>query len=245
MTGDRPVALVTGATRGIGAAIAERLVRRGFDLCISARSAPDLDAMVAHLGSFGDGTVVGIPADLSDESQVSSLAADHERQFARVDLLILNGGMGSIGPLADYPVRHLDRLYQTNLRSAYLLVQHFLPRLREAGQSPRGGKVIAIASSTGLVGEPMNAAYGATKAGLIALCQTLNAEESLRGVTATAICPGYVATAMTESLADQVDGAMLDVADVADATVAMADLSRSCVVPVLAMLRPGPHSWRA
>jgi short-subunit dehydrogenase len=99
---------------------------------------------------------------------------------------------------------------------------------------------------TGIVGEPLNSAYGATKAALISLCETLTAEESLQGVAATAVCPGYVATAMTEGLSGAVPhDQMLPVEDVAEAVVALTRLSKRTVVPQLVLTRPGPHLWRA
>jgi NAD(P)-dependent dehydrogenase (short-subunit alcohol dehydrogenase family) len=164
-----------------------------------------------------------------------------------LDVLVLNAGMGDIGPIATYPLRRLDKLFTVNVRSAYLLLQELLPALLSAGErGPLGAKVIAVCSTTGLVGEPLNSAYGATKAALISLCETLCVEHSSEGLTATAVCPGYVATAMTEQLSEQVaQSDMLPVADVAEAVVSLTRLSSRTVVPQMALVRPGPHLWRA
>jgi len=243
----RRAAMVTGASRGIGAEIARMLAADGHDLTISARGRDALDALAAELTASHGVRVEVVGADMSSETDVRNIAAVHRAAHGRLDTLVLNAGMGAIGPLADYPVRRLDKMFAINVRSAYVLIQELLPLLETAGtQRPEGGRVLAIASMTGVAGEPLNSAYGATKAALISLCETLNTEHSLDGVTATAICPGYVATAMTEGLADSVPPeTMLPVADVAAATVALTRLSRRTVVPRLVLTRPGPHLWRA
>ena len=106
--------------------------------------------------------------------------------------------------------------------------------------------MVAVASTTGLVGEPLNAAYGATKAALITFCESFSTEESAAGVSATAVCPGYVATSMTEGLAETVPlETMLPIDDVAEIVVGLTRLSRRAVVPYVPILRPGAHLWRA
>jgi short-subunit dehydrogenase len=106
--------------------------------------------------------------------------------------------------------------------------------------------VIAVSSLTGVAGEPLNSAYGATKAALTSVCETLNTEESQGGVIATAVCPGYVATDMTAPLADAVaPESMIDADDVAEMVISLTRLSRSVVVPYVPMTRPGAHLWRA
>jgi short-subunit dehydrogenase len=241
-----PTALVTGASRGIGAAIADRLAAQGHALTIAARTADALRRRADELRNLGAPEVVTVPTDMSDNAQVELLAETHRDAHGRVDVVVLSAGMGAIGPFADYPIRRLDRMYAVNLRAPYLLLQHLTPLLREAGSHPRGGKVFAIASMTGISGEPLNSAYGATKAALISLCETINTEESVNGVTATAVAPGYVATTMTEGLAESVPlDSMLPVDDVADAVMGLTVLSRRTVVPQLVLARPGAHLWRA
>jgi NAD(P)-dependent dehydrogenase (short-subunit alcohol dehydrogenase family) len=184
---------------------------------------------------------------MSSSDQVMALAVAHQRSYGRADVVVLNAGMGSIGAFADYPVRKLDLMFAVNVRSAYVLTQQLLPLLRVAGSSTeRGGKIIAVASTTGVVGEPLNAAYGATKAALISWCETVTTEESLGGVVATAVCPGYVRTGMTEHMPGEVRwDEMLPLSDVAEAVVSLTRLSRRTVVPQLVLTRPGPHLWRA
>jgi short-subunit dehydrogenase len=243
----RPAALVTGASRGIGEEVARRLAAAGHDLTLSARGREALDLLAAELQTAYNVEVAVAPTDMSVADDVAALAATHREAHGRADVLVLNAGMGDIGPFADYPVRRLDKMFAVNVRSAYVLTQELLPLLRVAGERTRtGGKVIAVASTTGVVGEPLNAAYGATKAALISWCETVTTEESTNGVVATAVCPGYVRTAMTEHLPGEVAwDDMLPVEDVAEAVVSLTRYSSRTVVPRLVLTRPGPHLWRA
>lgn len=243
----RPAALVTGASRGIGAAVARRLAAEGYDLTISARGREPLDLLAAELRERHHVVVEVVTTDMASTDDVLALGTAHRGAHGRADVVVLNAGMGAIGPFADFPVRKLDLMFAINVRSAYVLTQDLLPLLRDAGASTeRGGKVIAVASTTGVVGEPLNSAYGATKAALISWCETVTTEESHGGVVATAVCPGYVRTAMTEHLAGETPWeGMLPVDDVAEAVVSLTRLSRHTVVPQLVLTRPGPHLWRA
>ncbi len=187
---------------------------------------------------------------MSDEAAVERLAREHVDTFGRADALVLNAGMGAIGPFAEFPLRRLDKLFAVNVRSAYQLIQQLLPTLRTTGglSSKGGARVIAMASMTGGVSaEPLNSAYGATKAALISLCETLTVEEYAHGVSGVAVCPGYVATDMTSGLADKIapPAEMITARDVADQTVALTELERTVVVPRLLLTRPGPNLWHA
>jgi len=239
-------ALVTGASRGIGLAIARRLAADGFDLMISARSAGALENVAAELRATGS-HVVAAPADMSDEGQVGGLAAACEQAFDALDVLVLCAGMGALGAVASYPVRRLDRMFAINVRGAFSLTQRLLPCLRKAAQdTPTGAKVIAIASLTGIAAEPGLGVYGASKAALISLCEAITIDEADHGVTATAIAPGYVATGMTEWLSGTIDPAtMISAADIAELVSSVTRLSRWAAVPAIAVTRPGPHLWRA
>lgn len=241
-----PTALVTGASRGIGALIAQRFAAAGWNLTISARSAGPLDDLATRLSREHGSTVIPTASDMSDEHDLLRLTDAHSAAFGQLDALVLNAGMGSIGSFAEFPARRLDKLFAVNVRAAYVLVQRALPLLRKTATEHGAARVVAVSSMTGVAGEPLNSAYGATKATLISLCETLNTEESEGGVLATAVCPGYVATDMTAPLADQVaPELMIAPADVAEVVVSLTRLSGSAVVPQIAMTRPGPHLWRA
>jgi len=244
--GPRRVALVTGASRGIGRAIVGRLAAEGFDLTISARSADLLDEVAAELAAPGR-RVVRVTADMGDAAQVGALAVAHEQAFGVLDVLVLCAGMGALAAIADYPPRRLDRMFAVNLRGPFLLVQQLLPSLRKAAHAaPTGAKVIAIASLTAIAAEPGLGVYGASKAALASLCEAITVDEADHGVTATAIEPGYVATDMTEWLHARIDPAtMITSDDVAELVLAVTRLSRWAAVPAIPVTRPGRHLWRA
>jgi 3-oxoacyl-[acyl-carrier protein] reductase len=242
--GGRPVALVTGASRGIGLAIARRLAAGGFDLIVSARTAETVEGAAAALSEHG-GRVAAVAADMADDEQVGALA---ESVGGPLDVLVLAAGLGMAGPLDEFPVRRLDVQLAVNLRAPFLLVQRLLPALREAASVPGGpgAKVIAIASITGVAAEPGLAAYGASKAALISLCESITAAEGEYGVSATAISPGFVDTDMARWQHDRIDPAtMISPDDIAELAWSLTRLSRYAAVPHIPVTRPGPLLWRA
>ncbi|WP_439030586.1 SDR family NAD(P)-dependent oxidoreductase [Gordonia terrae] len=239
-------ALVTGASRGIGAAIAERFAADGWDLTISARGRDALESKAAELLERGAGRVEVVPADMTDAEAISALGTAHAEAFGRFDALIINAGMGSKGSVAELPVKRFDRLYQVNVRAPFILLQSALPTLRDTARVHGAAKVIAVASITGVYPEPELSAYGATKAALISLCETFNLEESENGVSATTIAPGYVNTDMTDWLKDRIrPEEMITAADVAVLAHSVTQLSRYAVLPNVVLTRPGTNLHRA
>ncbi|WP_336793518.1 MULTISPECIES: SDR family NAD(P)-dependent oxidoreductase [Gordonia] len=243
----RKVALVTGGSRGIGAAVANRFAREGWDLTISARGQEALDARADQLREHG-ARVLSVAADSTDADAVAALIARHVEEYGRTDALVVNAGMGLKGGFADFPARRFDRLYQVNVRAPFQLMQGLLPSLRAAVDAAGAAKVIAISSITGVYPEPEMAAYGATKAALISMCETFNLEESVNGVSATSIAPGYVDTDMSEWTKGE--GAipgdeMISAEDVATVAYAVSQLSRWAVLPQAVLTRPGPNLHRA
>lgn len=240
-------ALITGGSRGIGAAIAERLAGAGWDLTISARGEEALAAKAAELRGMG-GRVEAVPADMTDETAIAALIEAHVAAHGRCDALVINAGMGVLGPVADFPVRRFDKLYQVNVRAPFLLMQGLLPTLRATAGDDAAAKVIALSSITGVYPEPTMTAYGATKAALISMCETFNLEESVNGVAATAICPGFVDTDMSEWTKGEgaiPAGEMITGADVAAIAVAVTELGRYAVLPQAVLSRPGTNLHRA
>lgn len=240
-------ALITGGSRGIGAAIAERLADAGWDLTISARGEEALAAKAAELRALGV-RVEAVPADMTDETAIAALTEAHVAAYGRCDALVVNAGMGTLGAVADFPVRRFDKLYQVNVRAPFLLMQGLLPTLRATAGEDGAAKVIALSSITGVYPEPTMTAYGATKAALISMCETFNLEESVNGVAATAICPGFVDTDMSEWTKG--DGAipageMITGADVAAIAFAVTELGRYAVLPQAVLSRPGTNLHRA
>jgi 3-oxoacyl-[acyl-carrier protein] reductase len=241
------VALVTGASRGIGRAIAQQMVDDGFDLTVSARKPDTLELAAGELRSRGC-RVLAVPADLASESDVDTIAARHLEHFDHLDLLVLCAGLGIAGELSSYPLRKFDTQFTVNVRSHLQLIQLLLPTLRATAtlEAEVGTKIVAITSITGMVAEPDLAVYGASKAALIALCESINVAESKSGVTATSIAPGYVDTDMSEWVQDRIDpSTMIRAHDIAVLTSALARLSRYAAVPNIAVTRPGDQLWRA
>ncbi|WP_342661532.1 hypothetical protein Rruber_05330 (plasmid) [Rhodococcus ruber] len=239
-------ALVTGASRGIGAQICERLAGEGWDLVVTARNQEQLEQFAGELAERSGRTIVPMPADMAELSAAQTVADAFEGVHDRLDALVLNAGMGAIGSFSDFPLRRLEKLFAVNVRATYALIQHLLPLLRKTGaMSPHGARVIALSSMTGLAAEPLNSAYGATKAALTSMCETLTVEEYEHGVNATAVCPGYVATDMTSGLPGVDAASMITPGDVAEMVVSLTRLTKNVTIPHLPMTRPGPHLWRA
>lgn len=241
-------ALITGASRGIGREIARRLAADGYSLTLSARHEQSLAEACEQLRGASTVEIASIPCDLRNDDHVLALVAAHADRFGTLDLLVLNAGVATDGAVADVLMKSVDLTLDINFRAQFLLVQAALPLLRKAAATrpDHGGKVIALSSITGLVSEPNLAAYGASKAALVSLCETVTQEEYVNRITASAICPGYVDTDMTTAIRDSVDQSdMLTAGDVAEIVMAITRLSARAVVPSVALTRAGRNLWRA
>jgi short-subunit dehydrogenase len=241
----RRAALVTGASRGIGRAIATRLAAEGFDLTITARTQAALDEVAAGIVGV---EVMAVAADMASGDEVEHVADRHVERFGRLDALVVNAGTGTIATIAETAPKRFDKQLDVNLRAPFRLIARCLPALRStaAANPGRGAKIVAISSVTGMVAEPGMSVYAATKAALISLCESVNVEESAGGVAATAIAPGYVDTDMSEWVRDEIPPeTMLTVEDIAELAVAVTRLSSRAVVPTIAVVRAGDALWRA
>jgi 3-hydroxybutyrate dehydrogenase len=183
VSAEHRAALVTGAASGIGAAIAARLERDGWDvLTVDVR---------------GD---VGLRTDLTiRESNSGAVAAAYER-FGRLDAVIPNAGFQHVARIEEFPEDRWDAILSLLLTSPFLLARYAWPHLIESG----AGRFVAIASVHGIVASPYKAAYVAAKHGVVGLVKTLALEGAEHGISATAVCPAYVRTPLVESqIADQ------------------------------------------
>jgi NAD(P)-dependent dehydrogenase (short-subunit alcohol dehydrogenase family) len=181
-----PVALVTGATSGIGKAVALKLAADGFCVIVHGRDESRGRATVEEIESSG-GRGRFISADLSVPSDIARLAAD----AGDVDVLVNNAGFSWFGPTAELEVATFDALFASNVRSTYFLVGAVAPRMAARG----GGSIINLGSMVGQIGLAGGAAYGATKAAQAALARAWAAEFSPRGVRVNTVAPGPVYTA--------------------------------------------------
>jgi NAD(P)-dependent dehydrogenase (short-subunit alcohol dehydrogenase family) len=240
-------ALITGSSRGLGLGIAVRLAERGFGLTIAGRDARRLSDVAATLRECGSPDVSFRPGDVMDDDYVAALVDSHADRFGGCNALVVNAGVGSAGPLADFHVKRFDKQIAVNLRSAYVLMQRALPMLRAtATGGPHGAKIVAMASLTGVYAEPELSAYGAAKAGLMSLCRSINLEENVNGVSATALAPGYVDTDMTEFKHGVLDAHdMITVNDVVEVVDMCLRLSRRAIIPEVVIARSGTAGLEA
>jgi NAD(P)-dependent dehydrogenase (short-subunit alcohol dehydrogenase family) len=178
-------ALVTGATSGLGKAIALQLARDGMTVIVVGRDATRGAAAVEEIEAAG-GQARFIAADLNDPADIRRLAAD----AGDIDVLVNNAGHSFWGPTEETSVEDFDSLFDGNVRSAYLLVGAFAPAMAAKG----AGSIVNMSSMGGRIGLPTGAAYGATKAALASLTQGWTAEYSPRGVRVNAVAPGPVHT---------------------------------------------------
>jgi NAD(P)-dependent dehydrogenase (short-subunit alcohol dehydrogenase family) len=182
--------LVTGAGRGIGAAVASRLSAAGHSVALTARSADELAALAAQL----PGPSLVIPADLTDPSAADGVIARVEQEWGGpVEVLVLNAGAGTSAPLAATTDEDWARMLDLNLTAPFRLLRRALPGMVDQGW----GRVVAVASTAAKRGDPYVSAYTASKHGLLGLVRSAAAEVASKGVTVNAVCPGYVDTPMT------------------------------------------------
>lgn len=180
-------ALVTGGSSGIGLAIARLLRDEGYDLTLVSRQREKIEAAAAELGA------VAIAADVSDPDECARAVAEHQERFGRLDVLVNSAGVGIGGLVEDLDLKKLDLQLNINLRGLFLVTQAAIPLLRETR-----GWIVNLASIAGTLPTPGLATYGATKAAVISLTRSLNAELDAAGVRAIAICPGFVDTPMAQ-----------------------------------------------
>lgn len=194
------VALVTGASRGIGRAIALQLAADGHAVAVNyARSADAAEAVVSEIIDAG-GTAAAFGADVSDADAVEGLFAAVAEQLGPVGILVNNAGITDDQLLLRMSVESFDRVIEVNLRSAFLCTKAALRPMMRA----RFGRVISIASVAGLSGNPGQANYAASKAGLIGFSKSVAKEVGSRGITANVVAPGFIETDMTDALGDEV-----------------------------------------
>ncbi len=192
------IALVTGAGRGIGRAIAERLARDGFQLVCVSKSPESCGAAAKAIQSAG-GSACAYPVDVSDGAAVARLCETVLEEVGTVDVLVNNAGITRDGLLFRMSDEDWDSVLQTNLSSCY----HFIKHLGRPMTRKRWGRILNISSVIGLMGNAGQANYAATKAGMIGLTKALAKEFAARQVTVNALAPGFIQTDMTEALNDE------------------------------------------
>ena len=231
-------ALITGGSSGIGLAIARALGEDGYGVTVSARRPEKLEDAARQLGDEGV-KVHSVAANMADEDDIKRAVSGHRERFGRLDVLINNAGIGIGAPVAETETKKLDLQLDVNLRAVYLVARECIPMLKEAGAEHGKALIANTASIAGKQGQGWLAAYSATKFGVVGLSQALHKELANNGIQVTALCPGFVATAMTDWVEGQVPKEkMIQPQDIAESIRFLLRTSPNCVVPELQFIRP-------
>jgi len=197
MTLSGRIALVTGASQGIGQACALRLAQSGATLALAARSQDKLQQLVSQIES-GGGKAAAFPLDVGDEEQIKSVFKAVVAQFGKIDILVNNAGITRDQLVMRMKRADWDSVLNTNLTSAYLCTQQAISSMLKQ----RWGRIVNITSIFGQMGQAGQANYAASKAGLIGLTMAIAREVGSRNITCNAVAPGFIETAMTSNLGD-------------------------------------------
>ncbi len=190
-TSPRRCALVTGATQGIGLAIAERLAAAGCDLVLHGIENPDVgDAVATALAQRAGVRTAYVQADLADEPSAGALVARATEALCAPDILVNNAGIQHTCPIEDFPTARWNAILAVNLSAAFLTMRAAVPGMRERGW----GRIVNIASVHGLVVSVNKSAYLAAKHGLVGLSKGVALETAAQGITVNCICPGWTDT---------------------------------------------------
>jgi len=228
-------ALVTGASRGIGFALARMLAAEGHDLTIASRRPENVDRAAATLRDAGF-AVEAVAGDMSSEQDIQEIVRRHRERFGRLDVLVNNAGVGIGATVGEISTKRLDVQLDVNLRSIILFYRECHDLLKTA----EGAHVINTASVAGKSGQGWLSVYSAAKAGVIAWTQAMNRELGADRIKSTALAPGFVDTDMTEFIRGTVSAEdMIRPEDIAEMVRAVLRLSPACVIPEIVFNRPG------
>lgn len=195
------IALVTGASRGIGRAIAEELVSKGFTVIGTATSEKGADAISDYLGENGKGLVLNV----TSLESINALLEQIKQQFGDIDVLVNNAGITRDNLMMRMKEEDWDIILQTNLSSVF----HLSKAVLRSMMKKRFGRIISIGSVVGSMGNPGQANYCAAKAGIIGFSKALAKEVASRGITVNVVAPGFIATDMTDALTKEQKAATL------------------------------------
>jgi len=193
------VAVVTGGTRGIGKAIAEEFAKKGVHVVVAGRNVEAAIDTAASLASFGV-KALGVRLDVSDSAEVAKTFESIRKEFQRIDILVNNAGITKDGLLMRMKEEAWDAVIDINLKGVFLCTKEVIPDMAKQ----RYGRIINITSVAAFMGNPGQANYSASKAGIVGLTKTVAREYAGRGITVNAVAPGFIETAMTDVLAEKV-----------------------------------------
>ena len=192
-------ALVTGAARGIGARTAEALVREGAHVAVHARRREQLEAISDSVRELG-GKAICVTGELTDATSIGIFCTEAIDELGGIDIVINNAGVAAHGPGVDLGEEEWDRVMDVNLKAPFLVTQHTLPTMIAQGT---GGAFVFNASSSARMAQAERSVYNATKAGLVGFTRCLADEVGPHGITANAVCAGWIATEMAVELHQQ------------------------------------------
>ena len=232
-------ALVTGASSGIGLAIAHVLAEEGHGVTMAARRPEKLQAAADGLAAKGF-DVHAVAASLSEESEVQKVVAAHRERYGRLDVLVNNAGVGIGAPVGEIQTKYLDMQISVNLRSIVLFYREALELLQAAGGEHQNALVVNTSSISGKRAEAWLSVYSATKHAVVGWTEAMNKELSREGIKSTALCPAFVDTPMTDFAKGNVaPEEMIRPQDIAEAVRFLLRTSPACVVPEVIFVRPG------
>ena len=233
-------AIVTGASSGIGLAIAHMLGQEGYALTVAARRPEKLAAAAEELRAAGY-DVNDVAGPLAEEDHVQAVVASHRERDGRLDVLVNNAGVGIGAPVAEIQTKRLDMQLDVNLRTIVLFYRESVELLRAAAAENGTAQVVNTSSISGKRGQAWLSVYSATKAGVVGWTEAMNKELSAEGIKSCALCPAFVDTPMTEfAKAGGVPAeAMIRPEDIAESVRMLLKVSPACLIPEIIFERPG------
>ena len=191
-------ALVTGAGRGIGRAIAIRLAKGGAEVIVNYTGSEEKAAETVEMIKAAGGSAVAVKCDVSDFEACQRMAKEIIDKYKKIDILVNNAGITRDGLIMRRSEKDYDQVLDINLKGAFNTIRHFSPYFLKQ----RSGKIINISSVSGIIGNPGQANYSASKAGLIGLTKSVARELASRSVCVNAVAPGFIETDMTDAMSD-------------------------------------------
>ena len=235
-------ALVTGASRGIGYALADTLGAEGYALTLTARKPDTLEQTAEEFRSKGY-EVESLAANMADEEAIRSVVERHKERYGRLDVLVNNAGVGIGAPADEHQTKFVDMQLDVNLRAIVLFYRECIDLLRAAGAEHRGALVVNMASVAAKIPSAWLSVYSATKAGVAAYTVAMNKELGKDGIKSVAFAPGFVDTDMTDFVKGSVSAEeMIRPGDIAEALRFVLRLSPNCVVSEVVFQRPQDFS---
>ena len=231
-------AVITGASSGIGLAIARTLGELGYGLTVSSRRPEKLEEATRSLSDQGF-EVQSVAANMTDEEDVVGVFTKHREAYGRLDVLVNSAGVGIGAPMDEIQTKYLDMQLGVNLRALIIGTREGLPMLREAGAEHGKALIVNMASIAGKGGQAWLSIYAATKAAVINFTQSTHREVGSAGIQCTALAPGFVDTPMTEFVKGQIPAEeMIRPEDIGEAVRFLLQTSRNCHVPEIVFTRP-------